>query len=177
MDEPDSKLIAAAASGDREAFAVLVRAYQSIIWRFLVGLLGDRALAEDVTQDTLLRVYLKLPTFAYRSKFSTWVLAVARNAGIDAMRKRGRVQQLTRSVIDLQPKVTSPPASGQVDIEMAIATLPTKLREAFVVVEVVGFRYEEAAEVLQIPIGTVKSRVFNARRLLVVELGALTNEV
>ena len=173
MDEPNSELIAAAAQGDREAFAELVRAYQSIIWRFLVGLLGDRALAEDVTQDTLLRVYLKLPTFAGRSKFSTWVLAVARNAGIDAMRKRGRAQQLTRSVIDLQPRLTSPAPTAHVDVEMAIGRLPPKLREAFVMVEIVGLRYEEAAEVLGIPVGTVKSRVFNARRSLIAELGDL----
>ncbi len=176
MDEPNPELIVAAAQGDRGAFAELVRAYQSVIWRFLVGLLGDRALAEDVTQDTLLRVYLKLPTFAYRSKFSTWVLAIARNAGIDAMRKRGRSQVLTRSVTDLKPQMTTPSPSTRVDVEMAIATLPPKLREAFVVVEIVGLRYEEAAEVLRIPVGTVKSRVFNARRHLIAELGDIANE-
>ena len=176
MDDPDADLIRAAANGDREAFAELVRGYQTIVWRFLFRLLGDRALAEDVTQDTLLRVFLKLPTFSFRSKFSTWVFAVARNAGIDAMRKRGRAQQLARSVIDMQRSLSAPAPSVQVDLEMAIATLPPKLREAFVLVESVGLRYEEAAEVLRIPVGTVKSRLHHARRVLVDKLGTATDE-
>lgn len=176
VEEPDSDLIRAAANGDREAFAELVRAYQTVVWRFLYRFLGDRALAEDVTQDTLIRVFLKLPSFSHRSKFSTWVLAVARNAGIDALRKRSRADQLTRSVIELKPDFSSPSPSAQVALDLAITALPKKLREAFLLIEFVGLRYEEAAEVLRIPIGTVKSRMHHARQSLVHELGAATDE-
>lgn len=176
VEEPDSGLIRAAANGDREAFAELVRAYQTLVWRFLCRLLGDRALAEDVTQDTLIRVFLKLPSFSYRSKFSTWVLAVARNAGIDALRKRGRAERLTRSVIEFKPELSSPSPSTRVALEMAIAALPEKLREAFLLIEFVGLRYEEAAEVLRVPVGTVKSRMHHARQSLVHELGGAIDE-
>ncbi|MGI8516745.1 MAG: sigma factor [Acidimicrobiia bacterium] len=67
MDEPDPGLIRAAAKGDHDAFAQLVRAHQTMVWHFLCRLLDDRSLAEDVTQETFIRVYMKLPTFSYRS--------------------------------------------------------------------------------------------------------------
>ena len=71
MEEPDPAIIRAAANGDQAAFAQVVRAYQPQVWRFLLRLLGDAQLAEDVAQETFVRVYRKLRTFRYRSRFST----------------------------------------------------------------------------------------------------------
>lgn len=176
MEEPDPELIRAAANGDQAAFATLVRAYQALVWRFLCRLLRDRALAEDVTQETFIRVFIKLPSFEFRSKFSTWVFAVARNAGIDAIRARSRADRLAQRVArDSSPVVASPPA--QVDLEMAIAALPARLQEAFLLVEIVGLRYEETAEVLRVPVGTVKSRLHHARKALVQALGSHAHEM
>ena len=177
MDEPDPALIRAAANGDQDAFAFLVRAYQAPVWRFLCRLVGDRTLAEDVTQETFIRVYTRLPTFGFRSKFSTWTFAIARNAGIDALRARTRRSRLDQELTDEERHKGQPQPRVDLDLEVAIAGLPSKLKEAFLVVEVVGLRYEEAAVVLRIPVGTVKSRLHHARKALVQALGSDANEM
>ena len=165
MEEPDPDLIRAAAKGDHVAFAQLVRAHQSQVWRFLSHLLGDPSLAEDVTQETFLKVYKKLDSYQFRSRFSTWVLAIARNAGVDAMRKNRRKQvDLDVELLD-DPQARSSPS--RLELETAIGSLAPKLREAFLLVEVMGLSYQEVARVLGVPIGTVKSRLYHARRHLV----------
>lgn len=171
VDEPDPALIEAAASGDQVAFATLVRTHQALVWRFLCRLLGDRTLAEDVTQETFIRVFTNLPSFEYRSKFSTWVLSVARNAGIDALRARSRRHRLDQKLTVVEDRRPGSSGSAEVDLEMNIAALPVKLREAFLLVEVVGLRYEETAAVLRVPVGTIKSRLHHARQALVASLG------
>lgn len=166
MYEPDPEVIRAAGGGDTAAFEELVRAYQSHVWRFLRHLLGDPALAEDITQETLIRVYRKLGTFRFRSKFSTWVFQVARNAGIDALRSRRRRERL-RTIVDLRTRDPVHQGELRVEIEAALQSLSPKLREAFVLVEALGLTYREAGRALDIPEGTVKSRVFHAREQLV----------
>lgn len=161
MEEPDPALIRAASAGDLVAFERLVRDYQQHVWRFLRRLLGDGSLAEDVAQETFLRVYRHLRTFSYGSKFSTWVFQIARNAAIDQLRKR------EREVRTLAALPAPPPSSGSADtravLDAALDSLPDHLRECLLLIEVVGLRYGEAATVLGLPEGTVKSRVFNAR--------------
>lgn len=164
MEEPDPRTIRAAARGDLAAFERLVRAYQGQVWRFLRHLLGDPTLAEDVTQETFLRVYRRLASFGFRSKFSTWVFSVARNAGIDALRARERRARL---VGELAPPEPGRDPSAGAEIAASIAALSPKLREAFVMVEVLGFSYREVGEAVGAPEGTIKSRVFRARTQLV----------
>jgi RNA polymerase sigma-70 factor, ECF subfamily len=161
VHEPDPGTVRAAADGDLAAFEELVRAYQAQVWRFLRHLLGDAVLAEDVTQETFLRVFQRLRTFRYRSRFSTWVFQVARNAGIDALRARARQERLAH--------LTPPPsavagADSGADIVAALGCLSVKLRESLLLVEVLGLRYREVAQVLGVPEGTVKSRVAQARQ-------------
>jgi len=165
VEEPDPDLIRAAAKGDHVAFAQLVRAHQGQVWRFLCHLLGDPSLAEDVTQETFIKVYRKLDSYQFRSKFSTWVLAVARNAGVDALRKNRR-KHVDIDIDQLGDPLTQSSPS-RVELETAIGSLAPKLREAFLLVEVMGMRYEEVARVVGVPIGTVKSRLYHARRHLV----------
>jgi RNA polymerase sigma-70 factor (ECF subfamily) len=160
VEEPEPAELRAAMDGDLAAFERLVRRYQAHVWRFLRHLLGDAALAEDVTQETFLRLYQRLPTFAGRSRFSTWVFRVARNAGVDALRAARRHDRL---VAALPPPRPGPPPETRVEAMAAVASLSPKLREALLLVEVFGFTYREAAEVLRVPDGTVKSRVFQAR--------------
>jgi RNA polymerase sigma-70 factor, ECF subfamily len=160
VDEPEPAVLRAAMAGDLDAFERLVRGYQAHIWRFLRHLLGDAALAEDVTQETFLRLYQRLPSFAGRSAFSTWVFRVARNAGLDALRAARRRERLLEA---LPPPVPAPSPHARVEAKAAVASLSPKLREALLLVEVFGFTYREAAEVLAVPEGTVKSRVFQAR--------------
>jgi RNA polymerase sigma-70 factor, ECF subfamily len=160
VEEPEPAVVQAAMDGDLAAFERLVRIYQAHVWRFLRHLLGDAALAEDVTQETFLRLYQRLPTFAGRSRFSTWVFRVARNAGVDALRAARRHDRLLAT---LPPPPPGPAPEARVEAMAAVASLSPKLREALLLVEVFGFTYREAAEVLRVPDGTVKSRVYHAR--------------
>lgn len=168
MEEPDPATVRQAAAGDLAAFEVLVRTYQAPVWRFLRRLLGDDALAEDVTQETFVRVHRRLSTFDGRSRFSSWLFQVARNAGIDAVRSRAR--RLRREAAMPPAPVASPEAGHELDA--ALASLSSKLREALLAVEILGLSYIEAGGMLGVPAGTVKSRVHRAREQLVEWLAA-----
>lgn len=165
MNEPDPDVIRAAAAGDTAAFEELVRTYQAYVWRFLRHLLSDPELAQDITQETFVRVYRRLGTFRFDSKFSTWVFQVARNAGIDALRSRQRRDRLN-SVLQTRHRASQPGGELAVEIQSALISLKPKLREAFVMIEALGLSYREASVALGVPEGTVKSRVFKARRHL-----------
>lgn len=163
MYEPDPSTIRSAAAGDAGAFEELVRAYQAHVWRFLRHLVGDAPLAEDVAQETFLRMYSRMHTFRFRCKFSTWVFQLARNAGIDALRARARRERLVR----LAPLMDAPPnPESRAEIGAALRSLTPKLREALILVEVFGMTYREASVAVGAPEGTVKSRVFQARERL-----------
>lgn len=164
MEEPDPKLIRAAAAGDVAAFAALVRSSQAHVWRFARHLLGDDDLAADVTQETFVRVHRHLARFRFEARFSTWLFRIARNAAVDEQRRQGQRRRVADA---LPPPRPTPDASLDVEVRTAMASLSATLREAFVLVEVFGQRYQDAAEVLGVPVGTVKSRVFRARVELV----------
>jgi RNA polymerase sigma-70 factor, ECF subfamily len=161
VQETDPVLIRAAMAGDVGAFEQIVRLHQQSVWRYLRRLLGDPAAAEDVAQETFLRVYRRLPTYAFRSRFSTWVFQIARNAGLDELRSRARTERTRRAVRPAAPSADGPAA--RVELDAALASLPVDQRDALLLVEVLGLRYAEAAVVLAVPVGTVKSRVFGAR--------------
>jgi RNA polymerase sigma-70 factor (ECF subfamily) len=161
--EPEPALIRAAAGGDRLAFEQIVRDHQLHVWRFLRRLVGDDALAEDVTQETFLRIYTRLDSFAFQAKFTTWMFQIARNAGIDALRARDRRSRVATEASTSTPHAPVAPPDLRVELQAALDSLPAKLRTVLLLVEVLGLRYREAAAVLGVPEGTVKSRVFQAR--------------
>jgi RNA polymerase sigma-70 factor, ECF subfamily len=166
VQETDPAVIRAAMAGDLSAFEQIVRLHQQSVWRFLRRLLGDAATAEDITQETFLRVHRRLPDYAFRSSFTAWVFRIARNAGIDELRARARRDRLAPALAaspSTAPATTGRAGEARVELEAALATLPVDLREALLLIEVLGLRYAEAATVLSVPVGTVKSRVFTAR--------------
>jgi len=171
VGRPEPADVLAAAGGDVAAFERLVHAVQGPIWRYLVHLLGDRGLAEDVAQEVLLRVHTKLRTLRDPDRFLPWVLVMCRNAAYDAARATRRRQVPFLEDVDLT-KVKNP-ADPHVSLEIAdaLGRLDRDLREALVIVGILGLSYGEAAKVLRVPEGTVKSRVFRARRLLIDALG------
>jgi RNA polymerase sigma-70 factor (ECF subfamily) len=164
MEEPNPRVIRSAAAGDDAAFTALMRSAEPHVWRFLRHLLGDDEMAADVTQETFLRVHRSLAQFRFDSRFSTWLFRIARNAAIDEQRRVGRRQRLAAAI---EPAAPGADGSLGTELKAAMQALSPRLREAFVTVEVFGSRYEDAAEILQVPVGTVKSRVFRARLELV----------
>lgn len=161
MNEPDPASIRAAANGDVDAFTEIVLAFQTPVWRFVARLLDDRGLAEDVTQETFLRAYRRLPSYAFRSKFSTWLFQIARNAAIDEQRAGARRERLRQQ--SLLPTRAGESSDSMIYIDAGLRALAPKLRDSLVTVEVLGFTYRDAAKILGVPEGTVKRRVHDAR--------------
>jgi RNA polymerase sigma-70 factor (ECF subfamily) len=168
------RLAAAAVDGDPLAAAALVRATQSDVWR-LCAALGDRQSADDLTQETYLRAFGSLHRFEGRSSLRTWLLSIARRVCADAVRSRRRRRlTLVREDAELEALGTGSDAD-QVGEGAAVADLLARLdpdrREAFVLTQLLGLPYAEAAEVAGCPVGTIRSRVARARADLVEALG------
>jgi RNA polymerase sigma-70 factor, ECF subfamily len=163
VQEPDPALVQRARAGDDAAFDEIVRTLRDPVVRFVDHLVRDRALAEDVTQETFVRCHRNLHRYESQGRFTTWLVQIARNAGIDAIRARDRHARAWQ-----RAPAPAPAADPQIraEIRAALGDLPAKLREPLLLVEITGFTYAEAAEVLGVAEGTVKSRVFRARRAL-----------
>jgi RNA polymerase sigma-70 factor (ECF subfamily) len=169
------RLAADAAEGDPLAAAALVRATQSDVWR-LCAALGDRDSADDLTQETYLRAFGALTRFEGRSSLRTWLLSIARRVCADAIRaKRRRRLTLVRDDADLEALAGSDGADRLAE-GSAVADLLVRLdrdrREAFVLTQLLGLPYAEAAAVVGCPVGTIRSRVARARADLVAALAA-----
>ena len=176
MDEL-SGIAADAAAGDPLAAAALVRATQADVWRLCVAL-GDRQSAEDLTQETYLRAFASLHRFEGRSSVRTWLLTIARRVCADAVRSRRR-RRLTLVGEERDLELLGPAAGGGDPVadgaSMAdlLARLDPDRREAFVLTQLLGLPYAEAAEVAGCPVGTIRSRVARARADLVDFLGGV----
>jgi RNA polymerase sigma-70 factor, ECF subfamily len=166
-DRELAALAAAAGQGDRAAFTMLVRLTQRDVLRFLSSL-GHRHDAEDLTQETFLRVFRALPGFAGRSTVRTWLFAIAKRVAADAVRHASSRPRLLmtsdwQSVAD----------AGGVRFEEEhalhdlVASLAPERRDAFVLTQIAGLSYAEAAEICGCPVGTIRSRVARAREDLV----------
>ena len=181
MDELE-RIAADAAGGDPLAAAALVRATQPDVWR-LCAALGDRGSADDLTQETYLRAFGSLHRFEHRSSVHTWLLAIARRVCADAVRsRRRRLIGLVRDDADLETFVHRNRAPADAVAEgAAVADLLARLdpdrREAFVLTQLVGLPYAEAAEVAGCPVGTIRSRVARARADLVDSLAGVEEDL
>ena len=173
--EPDPDLVASARAGELRAFEEIVRRYQADVWRLCYHVLHDETLTDDVTQDVFLRLYRFLPSFRLDSKFSTWVLSIARNSAVDELRRLGRRRRLTER-IEAHTIPRAPDETVRVEIREAVAELPIELREPLVLIDMFGLPYRETARVIRAPVGTIKSRVHRARELLAKRLAARPEE-
>ena len=170
------RIAADAAGGDPLAAAAFVRATQSDVWR-LCAALGDRGSTEDLTQETYLRAFGSMHRFENRSSVRTWLLSIARRVCADAVRSRRRRRlTLLRDDADLETlahrggSVADGVAEGATVADL-LARLEPDRREAFVLTQLIGLPYAEAAEVAGCPVGTIRSRVARARSDLVDFLG------
>jgi RNA polymerase sigma-70 factor (ECF subfamily) len=177
MDELQ-RIAVDAAGGDPLAAAAFVRATQSDVWR-LCAALGDRESAEDLTQETYLRAFGALHRFEHRSSVRTWLLAIARRVCADAVRSRRRRLTLVRDDAVLERLSRDAghdgPAEGAAVGDL-LARLDADRREAFVLTQLLGLPYAEAAEVAGCPVGTIRSRVARARADLIASLAWVKEE-
>jgi RNA polymerase sigma-70 factor (ECF subfamily) len=161
--DAQSGLALAAAKGDRCTLIELVRTTQPQVWRFCAYLAGPEH-ADDLTQDVYVRALVSLPKFRGDATAMTWLLAIARCVVADHQRVLVRRR---REAVSAQRMLaaSSPETHGELDA--ALASLAHDRRTAFVLTQMIGLSYEEAAAVCQCPLGTIRSRVARARSDLI----------
>lgn len=180
QQQDDQQLVARVQKGDRRAFDLLVIKYQHRILALVGRFISDFSEAQDVTQEAFVKAYRALPNFRGDSQFYTWMYRIAVNTAKNYLVSRNR-RTPTRD-IDIEDAeffadegsmkdVSSPDALLQRDqlqkvVFDAIEELPTELRRAITLRELEGMSYEEIAEVMDCPIGTVRSRIFRARETI-----------
>jgi RNA polymerase sigma-70 factor, ECF subfamily len=170
----DDELVAAAQSGDRAALDTLLRRHLDLIHAVCSRLAGNPADAADATQEALIAIVRGLPRFDRRAAPRTWMYRVATNACLDELRRRGRRPRLGLDDAMAERPDPAPPVDRSVTdrltLDDALARLPEEFRVAVVLRDVHGMDYAQIAEVLQIPIGTVRSRIARGRRALAADL-------
>ena len=183
--EIDQQLVERVQRGDKAAFDLLVVKYQRKIFRLLSRLIRDSAEIEDVAQEAFVKAYRALPNFRGDSAFYTWLYRIAINTAKNYLVSQGR-RAPTSTQADIEDAETfddgdqlrdlNTPDSMLVTkqvgeaVNRAIDQLPEDLRTAIVLRELEGLSYEEIAESMQCPIGTVRSRIFRAREAIALEL-------
>lgn len=159
-----TQLALKAGRGDRQALDEFIGATHKDVWRLLAHLSSPDT-ADDLTQETFLRVLGALPRFAARSSARTWILSLARRTWVDSIRHdRARPLKSATEYEDAQATTpTSNSWSEWVDARLLIDELPEERREALILTQVLGFSYEEAARIAGVRVGTIRSRVARAR--------------
>ena len=162
------EVVRRAQAGDQDAFQALYREHAGRVYALCLRLSGDRAAAEELTQDVFVRVWQKLRTFRGDSAFSTWVYRLATNVALMAQRSRTRREHRVNPVEDpaIYDRGVAPTAGERIDLEQALARLPNGAREVFVLHDIDGYGHAEIGRLLGIAEGTSKAQLFRARRLL-----------
>jgi RNA polymerase sigma-70 factor (ECF subfamily) len=167
LPQPDPDILRKAQRGDEHAFCIIVNAYEVPVYNYVLRMVGDRALAEDLGQEIFLRIYQGLPGFSLRCRFTTWLFQVAKNRVLDELRARERKPQSVLNLDDLPPlEVLDAPPERVETIDAvwrAIAALNPDLKMALLLRDIVGLSYTEIGDTLEITLATVKWRIFKAR--------------
>jgi RNA polymerase sigma-70 factor, ECF subfamily len=180
--QTDATLIARCQKADVAAFNEIVGRYKGKIYAYILRMTGSAEDAEDLTQEVFVKMYTSVHTFRAEASVSTWLFRIAGNLCIDAFRRKkvrgtplsldapiennesdseGAGREISDSELAPETLLGRKELAGH--IEAAISRLPTKLRAAILLHDVEGLAYEEIAEVEKVPLGTVKSRIFNGR--------------
>jgi RNA polymerase sigma-70 factor (ECF subfamily) len=167
----ETELVTKAQNGDRNAYSELVRTHSQGVLNVVYRMCGNSDLAEDAAQEAFIQAWLRLSSYKEKTSFRSWLYRIAVNAAIDMLRKEKRI--LPSSVDDLNLRDSRPnpeailASSERAElIREAVITLPNASRAVLVLREYEGLSYQEIAESLEIPMGTVMSRLSYARKLL-----------
>jgi RNA polymerase sigma-70 factor (ECF subfamily) len=167
LQQPDLGVLRKAQRGDERAFTLIVRTYETPVYNYVMRLVNDRALAEDLTQEVFLRVFQGLPKFSLRSKFTTWLFQVTKNRVLDELRASERRPRLTVALDDVPPlEVVDAPMERVEAVDAvwrSVRELNVDLKMALLLRDVVGLSYTEIADSLEITLATVKWRIYKAR--------------
>ena len=165
----DTELVKKAQKGDQAAFDALLRRHYNQVYAICRRLAGNEADALDATQEALITLVRRIDRFDGRSKFTTWMHRVVVNACLDELRRRGR--RPVPAAVEEQPlaaveRSVADSVADRLDIESGLAQLPETFRAPLVLCDQVGMSYEEIAHQMDIPPGTVRSRISRGRRRL-----------
>jgi len=175
IEASDEELIARFQQGDNYAFDLLVKRYKDPLLNFIYRFIGEKNEAEDIVQETFLRLFKNKHYYKEIAKFSTWIYTIAGNLAKTELRKRKRRKLFsishylsTEKDYDIPDQTTSPESDTNTlitdkIIQKAIDKLSPKFKQVIILRDIQGFSYEEIAEIVGIPLGTVKSRVNRAR--------------
>jgi len=181
--DADQLLLARVAAGDAEALAVLYARHQRSLAAYISLIAGDKGLAEELLQDTVLAVWKGASRFCGRSSVRSWMLGIARRRSHDALRRHTfHVISMDEVEPESLPSVTDPAdlllaSSASADLAAAISHLVPAHREVLALVFVYGMSYRDVADVLGVPVGTVKSRLHAAKQALRALLDAEVGDV
>jgi len=177
---PDEELIQKALAGNQAAYKELLNRHQRAIFNIILKIVRNRDETEDLVQETFMRAFHSLATYRSEYRFSTWLYKIAANCAIDSIRKK-KIEALSldkpietkdgKVEIDLPDNSSNPEENlwqkqRRMSIDEAIDSLPEKYREVIVYRHRDDQSYEEIAQILKLPVGTVKARIFRARELL-----------
>jgi RNA polymerase sigma-70 factor, ECF subfamily len=171
----DAELIAQTLQGQPASFGVLVRKYQDRLYNAVVHTMGNAEDARDAVQEALVQAFLRLETFQHSSAFYTWLYRIAFNVAASHRRRKHLTTSVdqTREATGQEPIDTGPDPADQIEkeerrqqVRQAIAQLTDEHRAVLVLRDMEGFCYEEIADILSLPVGTVRSRLHRARMQL-----------
>ena len=165
MDSVSEDLLLAQ-NGDQQAFSRFVIATESDVRRFCHWQSRGATDVDELVQETYVKAFRKIQSYSYEASAKSWLLTIARHICIDTYRREQRNVKRVKSIVSLHQD-RSAQASDVVEVEQLVNQLPDVYRDAFVVVRIFGFNYQEAARILKCPRGTVQSRVARARQLLI----------
>ncbi|HEY7401221.1 MAG TPA: sigma-70 family RNA polymerase sigma factor [Actinomycetota bacterium] len=179
MTEPDEVLVRRFNEGDREAFGLLVERHERRVYNLAFRMLGKEEDARDATQDAFVAALRKLGGFRGEARFTTWMHRVTVNACYDLLRKQAR-QPMLRLVGEEDEHAPEPglpvedhgdEVAGTTDVERALAEVPIEFRAVLVLHDLQDVAYDEIARILDVPVGTVKSRLHRGRIALAKAMG------
>ena len=170
----DQALVEKILKGDRDQFDLLVTRYRNQVFRFILKFTHDPIYAEDLAQETFIAAFQNLKTFQGNAKFSTWLLGIARNKALNDINRAGkrRAQSVSDEILHKHQSTGDTPLEviekrqEVAALKQAIDQLDPDLKEVLIAVSMEGLSYEEVAMIQQIPLGTVKSKLYRARMML-----------